>query len=282
MIRQSVVGVAVVAAAVALSGCSRTEAPPGPAGPTLSLVGAKGVAADLRRTVTQVDGFGETTLSVLDTTVWAPFNEKGAAVPDTAAGIPGPIGWLQYDDGSAGDESWTRYGSFVDSTGVLHELRLTVKGRSLLSRMEYRRNGVPAVDYHGDWLNVTGGWVLDAEAVTYYPAGGPAVRVDIAARGMTVTQATPGMEAVRRAGFALADLMRPEPLAAQMYFGACNSEWLQWGGAALLAEFFWVKFLKSTSYADFKRAMAATMAAGVTLNALADCMSSQPEQPDPN
>ena len=40
MNRQSVVGVVVAVAVGVLTGCSRTDAPPGPGGPTLSLVGA--------------------------------------------------------------------------------------------------------------------------------------------------------------------------------------------------------------------------------------------------
>jgi len=279
MIRQSVVGVVVAVVAGVLSGCARTDAPPGPAGPTLSLVGARGVSADLRRTVTQLGGAGETTLSAVDTTVWAPFDKKGAAIPDSTAGMPGPVGWLAEDDGGA--EDWNRYGSFVDSAGVLHELWLTGKGRGLLSRMAYRRNGTSVVNYRGEWLNVTGGWLLDAEAITYYPEGEPAVRVNVAARQMTVTQAAPGLDALMGAGAAFAGLLQPQPLAAQMYFGACTKEWLGWAGGALLAQLAWGKVLRTKSYKDFRLALAVTAAAGVALDKLVDCMAAQPDQPGP-
>jgi hypothetical protein len=277
MIRQSVVGIAVVAAVVALSGCSRSDAPPGPAGPTLSLVGASGVAADLRRTVTQVDEAVETTLSVVDTSVWAPFDEQGAAV--LKSGVPGSIGWLAFGDGGGGD--WSRYASFEDSSGTLHQLWVEGRGRGVLSKMLYRRGGVTAIEYEGQWIDVPGGWVLDAGAFTFHSEGSPAVRLDIEAQQMHVTQAVPGTDALMRAGAAFAGLLRPQPLAAQLYFGACSGEWLAWGGAALIAQFYWVNFLKSKTYNTFRRAMAATMAAGVALSALVDCMASQGEQPDP-
>lgn len=277
MVRQSVVSSGVLAAAVALSGCANTDAPPGPVGPTLSLFGARGVSADLYRTVTEVRGPVETVVAAVDTAVWAPFDDKGAALPASSeAGLPGPIGWLASADAAA----WSRYASFVDSAGVLHEMRVEAIGRGLLTRMEYRRQGKLAVAYEGQWVNVTGGWVLDTEAVTYHLPAGPAIRVNVTARRMNVTQAVPTADALARAGAAFADLLRPQPLAAQFYFSACNNEWLTWGGAALLAEFFWVKFASSKNYGDFKRAMASTMAAGVALSNLVDCMRSQPEQPD--
>jgi len=280
MIRQSVVSIVVVAAVVALSGCANTDAPPGPAGPTLSLTGARGVSADLRRTVTEVNGTAETIVSAVDTAVWAPFDDKGAALPSSPdAGLPGPVGWLSSASSSTAD--WSRYASFVDSAGTLHELRVSGKGRGLLRRMEYWRQGRLAVDYQGQWADVTGGWVLDNEAVTYHPARGPAIRINVTARQMRVAQAVPGADALVRAGAAFAGLLRPQPLAAQFYFGACNNEWLTWGGAALIAEYFWIKFAETKSYANFNRAMAATMAAGVALGSLVDCMTSQPEQPDP-
>ena len=278
MNRQSVVSIVMTAAAVALSGCANSDAPPGLAGPTLSLLGASGVTANLGRTVTAVGDGVEATLSVVDTAVWAPFDENGAAVASSPdAGLPGPVAWVGENDWA----DWSRYASFVDSAGVLHELRLSGKGRGLLTQMEYRRQGELAVDYQGQWVNVTGGWVLDTEAVTYHPAEGPAIRINVTARQMKLAQALPAADALARAGAGFVGLLRPQPLAAQFHFGACNNQWLTWGGTALLAEFFWAKFAQSKSSGDFKRAMAATMAAGVALSDLVDCMNSQPEQPDP-
>lgn len=278
MNRQSVIGIFMGAAAVVLAACAGPDAPPGPGAPTLSLVGARGVRADVRRTVSQIDGGTETVLSVVDTTVWAPFDSKGAALPSsTGAGIPGPVGWKAPPN----ESEWSRYGSFVDSAGVLHEIRFTGRGRGQLDGMEYLRQGKKVLDFQGQWDSVTGGAVIRREMLTFRPAGQPPLRVEVTGRQMQVAAASPfdGLFAV---GDEVAGLLRPRPLAAQFFFGACTKEWLGWGGAVLLAELAWLKFLNAKSVKNFKLGMVATGAAGVALDKLVDCMLEQPVQPDPD
>lgn len=274
---------AALAAAVA-GGCA--EAPPGGqlvGPPTLSLSGASGVTASLRRTVTEIDAGGERVLSALDTTVWAPFNDVGAAVPTSPdAGIPGPVGWL---DRSAFDEAgWSRYGTFEDSAGVLHELYVVANTEGPGTRVEYRKGGRLAMLHRADWTAASGGWVLAREAVTFFPEEDvPVLRVDVTARQMTVARAAPAADVFVLAGAALAGLVRPRPLAAQVFhFSACSTEWLGWGGAALLAEVAWVRFARSKSVRDFNLAVAATSTAGIALSKLVDCMARQGDQPNSN
>lgn len=271
-----------LAAVAAGSGCAdgfRGGDLAGP--PTLSLSGASGVVADLRRTVTEVDASGERVVSVLDTTVWAPFNESGAAVPaSTDAGVPGPVGWLSRSAYEA--PGWSRYGTFVDSAGVLHELDIIADEAGPGTRVEYRKGGRLAMRHRADWTAASGGWVLASESVTFLPEEDvPIIRVDLTARQMTVARAAPAAELFLRAGVALTDLVRPQPLAAQFYFGACSNQWLAWGGGALLAEVAWVRFARSKRLRDFNLALAASTAAGIALGNLVDCMASQPDQPKP-
>jgi hypothetical protein len=281
MNRQSVVSVVMMAAVVAVWGCAGTDAPPGPAGPTLSLLGASGITAEVRRTVTEISGGTETVVSVADTTIWAPFDKRGAAMPSSdEAGVPGPIGWLVYDGGLPPE--WSRYASFVDSTGMLHELWLSGKGQAILERMQYRRGGALALEYHGEWLNMTGGWLLDTEAMTFHPGEGLPFRIDVATQQADVARALPGADALFRAAALFTGLLRPQPLEAQMYFQECSGDWLKWIGTALLTELAWGKFIKSKRPSDFKKALAATTAAGVALSALVDCMDSQPVEPEPS
>jgi hypothetical protein len=272
-----------LAAVAAGSGCAdgfRGGELAGP--PTLSLSGASGVVADLRRTVTEVDADGERVVSQLDTTVWAPFNDVGAAVPaSTDAGIPGPVGWLSRSAFDA--PGWSRYGTFVDSIGVLHELYVVADQEGPGTRVEYRKGGRLAMLHRAAWTTASGGWVLADEAVTFLPEEAvPIIRVDVTARQMNVARVAPAAEVFQRAGIALADLVRPRPLAAQFHFGACSNEWLGWAGSALLAELAWVRFARSRRYRDFSLALAATTAAGVTLSKLVDCMAAQPDQPNSN
>jgi hypothetical protein len=276
MNRLSVVSIGVVATVAVLAGCAGTDAPPGPGSPTLSLVGAQGLSAAVKRTVTEIRGGTETVVSVVDTTVWAPFDGSGTALSSSVgAGVPGPLGRLAASDEGA----WNTEASFLDTAGILHEVWLSGNGR-LLERMRYWRQGIRIVDYQGGWVGVTGGSVLDAEAMTFFPAGLPALRVDVTGRHMSIASATP-FDQVLAAGTRAIDLLRPRPLAAQMYFGACSGEWLTWGGAALLAEIAWARFLRAKSHKNFKLAMAATGAAGVALDKLVDCMLAQPAQPTP-
>jgi hypothetical protein len=125
---------------------------------------------------------------------------------------------------------------------------------------------------------------LAREAVTFLPEEDvPVLRVDVTTRQMTVARAAPPADVFLRAGAALADLVRPRPLAAQdFYFGACSSEWLGWGATALLAEVAWVRFARSRRLRDFNLATAATATAGIALSKLVDCMASQPDQPNAN
>jgi len=281
MNRRSVVGVVAAVAVVLLAGCTGADAPPGPDGPALSLAGARGVSADVQRTVTEISGGTETVLSVVDTTVWAPFDERGAALASSPeAGIPGPVGRLAAENETGAGAEWSRYGSFLDSTGVLHELWLSGKGRGLLERMRYRRQGVTVLEYAGEWANVTGGAVRQTEAMTFYPPDAPALRVDVSGRQVRVASVTP-FDGLLAAGAQVSGLLGPQPLAAQFYFGECSKEWLGWGGAALLAELAWLRFLKFKTYKNFKLAMAATGAAGIALDKLVDCMMEQAEEPDP-
>ena len=276
MNRQSVVGGVVAVAVGALLGCAHPDAPPGPGGPTLSLVGASGVSADVQRTVTEISGGVETVLSVVDTTVWAPFDDRGSALASSdEAGAPGPLGWRDTGD----ERELSVYGSFVDGAGVLHKIWASGARRGRLESLQYHRQGVPAIEYRGAWVDVTGGSVLEREAMTFYLADLPALRLDLVGRDVRVASATPftGLLAL---GSEVTDLLRPRPLAAQFYFSACAKEWLGWTGAALLAELAWVKFAKTKSYKYFKLAVAATGAAGVTLDQLVDCMVSQSPQPE--
>jgi hypothetical protein len=265
--------------AVVLLACSAEDAPPGPAGPALSLSRASGISVRLQRTITEV-GAGSRILSVVDTTVWAPFDGDGAALPSsTGAGVPGAVGrrspWTLPEPGAS------RYASFVDSAGVLHELTVVVDGDGVGTQVAYRRQGRLAAEQRVRWAGVSGGWTMESEALTMHPAGAPAVRVDVIARGIQVARAAP-VDGVFRAGAGLAGLFAPQPLAAQFHFRECTKEWLGWGGAALLAELAWAKFLKTKGYKDFKLAVAATGAAGVALDKLVDCMVEQDEQqPDP-
>jgi hypothetical protein len=274
MNRHAVVGIVVASAVAGLVGCARTDAPPGPDGPTLSLVEAEGVDAELRRTVTEISGGRETVLSAVDTSVWAPFDGDGAALAAPGAGIPGPLG----KTAASVEGTWDHDGKYRDSTGVLHELWVSGKGRNLLERMRYVRNRRLVVAYQGTWVEVAGGVVREQEAMTFYPPGLPAVRVDVAGLDMQVASASP-LDHVLAVGTRLTDLFRPTPLAAQFHFGACSKEWLGWGGAALLAELAWVRFVRSKTPRDFKLAVAATGAAGVALDKLVDCMLEQPYQP---
>jgi len=265
-----------------LTSCSEGRPPADPAvGPTLSLAGASGVSADVSRTVSLVDATGgETVVSDVDTTVWAPFNDDGAAlVSDVDAGTPSPLGWR-------GNETFTaaygsRYASFVDSTGVLHEMRVTSDAPGPWTRLEYRRGGTTVLEHESDWTPADGGYVLAVETVTYHLDGGIDLKVRLHGRHMSVARAGFDLSPLATATGALGAWLAPRPLAAQFYFGACSGDWLKWMGSALLAELAWARFVKSKWPSDFKKAAAATAAAGVALSGLVDCMVEQPEQPDP-
>lgn len=273
-----VVNPLIVCVGLTLLGCADADAPPDPTGPpTLSLIGAGGIAADLRRTVAEIRTGSQTTLSVVDTAIWAPFNADGAAVASAAeAGAAGPVGWLARD---AFERDRVRSSTFVDEQGVLHELLLVADVPGPWNRVEYRRGGRVVLDYAAWWWEVSGGWALASETVTYRLAGGPDIRIGVRSRRLDIARSGVS-DGLLTAGGALVGLLRPRPLAAQgFYFRECNTEWLKWGGAALLAELAWGKFARSRSPSDFKKAVAATAAAGVTLGALVDCMMDQPVQP---
>jgi hypothetical protein len=277
--RSAVLGAALAAVAVG-AGCKdgfrggELAAPP-----SLSFSGASGVVADLRRTVTEGEGSSARVVSVLDTTVWAPFDENGAALPQAPdVGAPGPVGWTSKEAFDA--PGWTRSGSFVDSAGVLHELLVVADNEGPGTSVEYRKGGRLALRYRAGWKAVSGGWALSAESFTFMPPDAPVLRVDVTARQMNIAGAAPAAD-VLRAGASLAGLLRPQPLAAQgLYFSACSTEWLVWGGTALLAEVAWSRFLRTRLPWDFKKATAATGTAGVALSKLVDCMVSQPEKPN--
>ena len=269
-------------AAGTLTGCADGRPPADRSvGPTLSLNGASGVSAEVSRTVSLRDAAGEeTVVSAVDTAVWAPFNEDGAALasaPD--AGMPGPLGWRA--SGPFPMPGGNRYASFRDSAGVLHELRVTAEAPGPWTRVEYRRAGLPVLDQQTTWTAVDGGWVVARESATYHLAGSVDLRIDLQGRRMRVAQARRDLAPLASAGAWLGGLLAPRPLAAQFYFGACSGDWLKWMGTALLAELAWGKFAKSRLPTDFKKAVAATSAAGVALNGLLDCMLEQPEEPDP-
>jgi len=264
-----------------LTGCSDGRPPADPAVvPTLSLAGASGVSADLSRTVSLVDATGgETVVSEVDTTVWAPFHDDGAALAsDVDAGTPSPLGWRGNETFEAAYGS--RYASFVDSTGVLHEMRITADAPGPWTRLEYRRGGRTVLDHRSDWTSANGGWVLAVETATYHLEDGSNLKVRLDGRRMSVARAGFDLDPLAAAG-ALGAWLAPRPLAAQFYFSACSGDWLKWMGSALLAELAWAKFAKFKRPTDFKKALAATAAAGVALSGLVDCMVEQPEQPDP-
>jgi hypothetical protein len=260
--------------------CTQREAPPEPTNPTFSIEGAQGIAADVRRVVTELDGDVETTVSVVDTAVWAPFDENGAAlVTDDEAGMVGPIGLLTRQEFASTE--WQRYGSFVDSTGVLHEIRVGAKHGGPWRWMEYQRGGRVVLNLEANWMAVTGGWVMDQQTVTYHLEHAPAVRVALEGRQLDVASAGLGTELLAQAAGGLEALLLPRPLAAQFYFGACSGDWLKWIGTAVLAELAWARFIAARSFRAFKTAVAATAAAGVAFSGLMDCMLEQAEQPDP-
>ncbi|MDH4045600.1 MAG: hypothetical protein OEY20_16200 [Gemmatimonadota bacterium] len=270
----------VAAVGVVLGGCASQDGSPGPGtAPTLSLSGASGVTADVRRTVSEVVAGSETTLSTVDTSIWAPFNDDGAALAATEAGTPGPVGWLSRP--TFATSAWSRYGSFVDSTGVLHELRIVADDAGPGTRIEYRRGGRVVVRDVTTWAYVSGGWVLDAESLTYHLDNGSDVRIGLEGRQINVAGMPPGLESLGQVAGAFHAWLTPRPLAAQFHFRECSGDWLKWMGTALLAELAWGRFLKSKKPSDFKKGMAATAAAGVALSGLVDCMVEQPDQPDP-
>lgn len=271
---------ALVAAVGVLGGCARQDGPPGPAsGPTLSLSGASGVSADVRRTVSEVVAGSETVLSVVDTVVWAPFNDDGAAVAAGEAGAPGPVGWRKREAYAA---AWSRYGSFVDSAGVLHELRVVADNPGPGTRIEYRRGGRVVVSDVATWAYVSGGWLVDRETVTYHLGSGSDVRIGLQGQQMNVARGATGIESFGLLAGVFHSWLAPRPLAAQrFYFSECSGDWLKWMGTALLAELAWGKFLKTKLPTDFRKGMAASAAAGVALSGLVDCMVEQPDQPDP-
>jgi len=275
MTRRSVV-LALVAVAAGW-GCADRAAEPSM--PSLSLAGASGVVGDFSQKVTEVVGSGERVVYQLDTTLSAPFDETGAAVaPAPTLGIPGPLGWTSPAAFETG--VWGRYGSFVDSAGVLHELIVRSDGGPVTSA-EYRRGGRRALVYRAAWTPVTGGWLVDAESATFTLQGGAAVRVDLTAHRMDLARASSGAR-LRLAGAAMAGLLFPTPLAAQngWFFSECDGEWLGYIGAVLLTEVAWGKFVATKSLLDLRKAMAATATAGVALGKLVDCMVSQPDQPN--
>lgn len=266
-------------AALAHVGCAETGAPRRPsATPTLSFIGASGIDADVRRTVTEVWAGRETVLSTVDTAVWAPFGEDGAALASSeGAGIPGPVGWLWR---RGFEDDLNRVSRFVDDAGVVHELVLLAGESGPWSRVEYRRNGGLVLDHATSWVPVTGGWAVTSETVTYHLTDGPDIRIGVRTRSLDVARAG-SRDGMRQMGGMLAALLLPTPLAAQFYFRECNTDWLKWAGTVLLAELAWGKFAKSRSPSDFKKAAAATAAAGVALASLVDCMTDQPVQPSP-
>lgn len=270
----------VVVALVVGTACGRDEMGSDPGSvPSMSLGGGGGVHATVERTVTLVDAVaGPDVVSVLDTAIWAPFDGDGAAFSsDTAAGIPAPVGRLASE--TYGETGWSRWDVFRDSSGVLHELSVEADGPGPATRIEYRRSGRLAVMQDARWTRNAGGWTLADGAVTYLPVSGPAVRVSVRTSAATLARRDPVLSPFARAAVAMAGMIRPEPLAAQFYFGACSRDWLVWGGAALLAEAAWVKFAKSKTQRDFKLATAATATAGVALDKLVDCMLRQDQQP---
>lgn len=275
-----VVGGVVAVLVAGVAACSR-DADGGPAvGPSLTLTtSARGVQGTVRRKVVLLSpNAAPSVVSMLDTAVWAPFDESGAAAPAPLdAGIPGPVARVLDDRYEA--PGWRRSAIYFDSAGVLHELMAEADGPGPATHVEYRRAGRLMVVQEGRWTRSPTGWMLEDGAVSYLPADGSAVRVELSASGMVVTRARPGADLLKLAGGAMVDWVRPAPLAAQFHFRACTSEWLVWGGAALLAEAAWVKFAKSRLQRDFKMATAATATAGVALDKLVDCMLSQRELP---
>jgi len=266
----------------AVAACADGNAPDDPGvAPVLGLAGASGVAAEVNRVVSLVPPTGdEQVLSVVDTAVWAPFNDDGAALAsDVGAGAPGPLGWRA--TGAVAMPAGARYASFRDSTGVLHELRWTAEVPGPWTHATYRRAGRLVLEQTTAWTAVDGGWVLADDAATYHLAGDVDVRIVLAGRSMRVARAGMDLGPVASGASLLRAWLAPRPLAAQFHFAACAKEWLAWGGAALLAEVAWGKFLRTKSYKDFKLATAATGAAGVALSKLVDCMSEQPDEPDP-
>jgi hypothetical protein len=272
------VGCAMGAVSACADGHSRDD--PGVA-PTLGLAGASGVSAEVNRVVSLMQPTGDAqVLSAVDTAVWAPFNDDGAALAsDVGAGTPGPLGWRA--TGTVAMAAGTRYASFRDSTGVLHELRWTADTPGPWTRTTYTRAGRLALEQTTTWTVVDGGWMLADDAATYHLTGGVDVRIDLAGRRMRVASARIDPGPLVSGAKLLGTWLAPRPLAAQFHFSPCAKEWLGWGGAALLAEIAWGKFLRTKSYKDFKLATAATGAAGVALSKLVDCMSEQPDEPDP-
>jgi len=266
----------------ALSGCGEGRPVADPAvGPTLSLAGASGVSAEITREVSVRAAAGaETLVSAVDTAVWAPFNADGAALASSdGAGTPGPLGLRA--SAPAADLSGGHYRSFRDSAGVLHELRVHADAPGPWTRIEYRRGGMPVLEQTATWTAVADGWIMADASVTYRLTDGRDLRVALRGRQLTVAGTEPHPGPLVSAGAWFVDLLAPRPLAAQFFFAECTGDWLKWIGAALLTELAWGKFIQSKSPSDFKKAVAATTAAGVALNGLVDCMIEQPEEPDP-
>jgi len=277
--RRLVVVVTVAVLAV-VGACKREPGGGSGTGPSFSSVGtSSGVTASVRRLVVQLEpGARASVVSVLDTAVWAPFDDQGAAAPTPLdAGIPGPVARLA--DERFEELGWIRSGIFFDSAGVMHEVIAEADGPGPATRVEYRRSGRLMVVQEGRWTRSSQGWTRADAAVTYFPEAGYALRVEIATRDVTLARVTPGVDVLKRAASVMLGLVRPAPLAAQFYFGACTKEWLTWGGTAMLAEAAWGKFAHSRLPRDFKLAMAATATAGVALDKLVDCMLSQRETP---
>jgi len=262
-------------------GCARDVAPSDPAAPpTLELAGASGIRASLRRSVTTSSPAGSESAGVTDTTIWAPFDADGwalASSPD--AGTPGAVGATSRSDFDSRDRS--RYASFVDDAGVLHEMDVIAETPGPPTSVVYKRNRVVVFEQQATWASVSGGWVLQSERATYHLGTGTDLRIGVDALGMQVARAGFPRPDLMQVGAWMAGLLQPKPLAAQMYFRECTSDWLTWTGAALLAEYYWVKFSQSKNPLDFKRALAATTGAGVALNGLVDCMIAHDQQLDP-
>ena len=257
-----------------LTACADGRAGDEPAvGPTLPRA-ATGVTADLRHTVSVLGATGaETVVSSEETTVSARFDRNGVAFAPPGIGASGPLAW-RADDAFAAPRT-TRRARFVDGAGVQHELLVTADAPGPWTRIEYRRGGRTVFEQRATWNAADEGWVLAVGTSTYHLGRGVDIRIELQGRNVRVAGVAPDLAPLASLGRLVGAWLAPRPLAAQFYFGECTDDWLKWAGTVLLAELAWAKFVESRSPMDFKKAAAATTAAGVALSGLVDCMVEQ-------
>ena len=262
--------VAPVLLAVLIAACDGRPDTAFPGDPSLSMSGGSGVSMKVERTITEISPAGETNYSIVNTTVWAPYDENGFALGEADAGLPGPVGVQYRSEFDAPDESW--YSRFVDSTGVVHELHVVSESAGPWTRVEYRRDSVLVVEQDVRWTEVNGGWLMDRDEATYHLNGGSSLRISTRRQGTKLARRGGAVPLVASFGHMIGGMFLPRPAAAQFFFRECNHEWLAYGGAVLIAEALWIKFAQTKSPIDLRNAIAATGAAGITLSVLVDCM----------